>query len=84
MRTAGWRIFRNFKTHFQKRAKAPKDIPAEVWDGVRNGLSLTASYARWQVEQARAEAERYQHAAGSRAEKPKERGALHRKHEIRR
>lgn len=52
-----------FQNTFPEAAKAPKDIPAEVWDGVRNGLSLTASYARWQVEQARAEAERYQHAA---------------------
>ena len=43
----------------------PKGIPKEVWDGVRSGLSLVASYARWQVAQAKEQAAKAEHNAAA-------------------
>lgn len=45
-----------FQKTFPDAAKDPKGIPKEVWDGVKSGLSLVASYARWQVERANEQA----------------------------
>ena len=45
-----------FQKTFPDAAKDPKGIPKEVWDGVKNGLSLVASYARWQVARANEQA----------------------------
>lgn len=54
-----------FQKTFPDAMKDPKSIPQEVWDGVRNGLSLVASYAKWQVEQARKEAAEAEHKAAA-------------------
>lgn len=54
-----------FQKTFPDAMKDPKAIPQEVWDGVRNGLSLVASYAKWQVEQARKEAAEAEHKAAA-------------------
>lgn len=54
-----------FQKTFPDAAKDPKAIPQEVWDGVRGGLSLVASYAKWQVSQAQAEAQKAAHAAAA-------------------
>ena len=45
-----------FQKTFPDAAKDPKSIPAEVWAGVRNGSTLVASYAKFAVAQAKAEA----------------------------
>lgn len=45
-----------FQKTFPDAAKDPKGIPKEVWDGVKSGLSLVASYARWQVARANEQA----------------------------
>lgn len=54
-----------FQKTFPDAAKDPKGIPQEVWDGVRQGLSLVASYARYQVQQATAQAQKAQHDAAA-------------------
>lgn len=54
-----------FQKTFPDAAKDPKGIPKEVWDGVRSGLSLVASYAKWQVEQAKAQAAKAEHDAAA-------------------
>ena len=54
-----------FQKTFPDAAKDPKSIPKEVWDGVRGGLSLVASYAKWRVNQAQAEAQKAAHDAGA-------------------
>lgn len=46
-----------FQKTFPEAAKDPKNIPPEVWESVRNGNSLTVSFALWQVKQSKAEAE---------------------------
>lgn len=46
-----------FQKNFPEAAKDPKNIPSEVWESVRNGNSLTVSFALWQVKQSKAEAE---------------------------
>lgn len=46
-----------FQKNFPEAAKDPKNIPPEVWESVRNGNSLTVSFALWQVKQSKAEAE---------------------------
>lgn len=53
---------KEFQKTFPDAAKDPKGIPKEVWDGVRGGLSLVASYAKWQVDQAKKEAAEANHA----------------------
>ena len=45
-----------FQKTFPDAAKDPKSIPAEVWADVRNGSTLVASYAKFAVAQAKAEA----------------------------
>lgn len=54
-----------FQKTFPDAAKDPQGIPKEVWDGVRSGLSLVASYARWQVEQAKKETAAAEHKAAA-------------------
>lgn len=54
-----------FQKTFPEAAKDPKGIPQEVWDGVRQGLSLVASYAKWQVNQANAQAQKAAHDAAA-------------------
>lgn len=54
-----------FQKTFPDAAKDPKSIPQEVWNGVREGLSLVASYARWQVAQAKEEASKAVHNAAA-------------------
>lgn len=54
-----------FQKTFPDAAKDPKGIPQEVWDGVRNGLSLVASYARYQVAQAKEQAAKAEHSAAA-------------------
>lgn len=54
-----------FQKTFPDAAKDPKGIPKEVWDGVRSGLSLVASYARWQVAQAKEQAAKAEHNAAA-------------------
>ena len=54
-----------FQKTFPDAMKDPKAIPQEVWDGVRSGLSLVASYARWQVAQAKQEAANAAHQAAA-------------------
>lgn len=46
-----------FQKTFPDAARDPQSIPKEVWDGVTNGLSLVASYAKWQVSAATAQAQ---------------------------
>ena len=45
-----------FQKAFPDAAKEPDKIPKEVWAGVRSGLSLVTSYAKYQVEKAKADA----------------------------
>ena len=54
-----------FQKTFPDAAKDPKSIPQEVWDGVRSGLSLVASYARWQVARAKEQAAKAEHDASA-------------------
>lgn len=45
-----------FSMAFPEAAASPNGIPKEVWDSVNQGLSLTAAYARYAVNQANAAA----------------------------
>ena len=45
-----------FQKTFPDAAKEPGSIPPSVWADVKNGLSLTAAYAKYAVNQARAQA----------------------------
>lgn len=45
---------RAFPDAYDNAKKDPKSIPDSVWAEVKNGLSLTAAYSRYAVEQARA------------------------------
>lgn len=45
---------RAFPDAYNNAKSDPKTIPQSVWDEVNNGLSLTAAYSRYAVEQARA------------------------------
>lgn len=55
-----------FQKTYPDAAKDPQSIPKEVWDGVKNGLSLVESYAVWKqkaAETALTEAKQQQAAA---------------------
>lgn len=54
---------REFLEAFPEAAKDPQSIPQEVWDGVRGGKSLVASYAMYSQRQARAAQEQAEAAA---------------------
>ena len=54
-----------FMKTFPEAAKDPKGIPKEVWDGVRQGLSLVSSYAKYQVALAQSQAQKAQHDASA-------------------
>lgn len=54
-----------FMKTFPEAAKDPKGIPKEVWDDVKQGLSLVASYAKYQVAQAQSQAQKAQHDASA-------------------
>ena len=60
-----------FQRTFPDAAKDPQSIPPEVWNGVREGLSLVASYARWQVGQANAAAEQARQQAATASQNQK-------------
>lgn len=52
-----------FPEVYKQAENDPQTIPQGVWAEVRNGLSLTAAYAKYAVEAARAEASAAQEAA---------------------
>lgn len=62
---------RAFPDVYKQAEQDPKTIPAEVWDAVNGGLSLTAAYARYAVAQAQQQAKAAQLGAHATAQNAK-------------